>query len=591
MEVSERHIGQSFPWFRKAPAILLFLFWISLIIILGCVDFRFSIKVFNVPEDFVFRAVDEDSCKEWVATLKSAKDGGSINGSQHSSNSTATTEFPDILGKKEQANGTETKNNHAVFPDLDMNSGLPKPSAPPMNVDNEVNGNSAHSSSNGNNQSASSSRHSSSSAQGASSPKKERLPIKELRAIAHAEGYDTRGMERSDLEKIAAYFAPVSVKNEMFQNQQQQQSRNTNGRASAYNINNTTAAASGSNVDEKRIAAEVERIRKHQEEERMRREQEYLNQKQEEERRRNEELQKQTVAAKRREAEKVKQSQQRKQWQNQKQQQTNKNEPASKSYNFESSRFFDNSAGGVSGPRRKQPTPTSNTNDTHFAPQSNQTRVKQDPPAQRRHPQQQPQPQRTAFNQQRPAHNNSAAPPPPLQQKQNTAHGSPTNTNSQRSSDPTSPLNQKYAKVMANNQGDDSTGNDQATITTIKRNILITWALVPPQYNMLRTIDQLLTSIQTVFPPFSNVASHEYFAKWKIIRREEFCLSSTMGNSPDEVKLKKGVRKLRVLLHPDRLPREFDAKQTFVCKMLWDVTNDAYEEFLKQKDDLDWIHK
>ena len=64
-----------------------------------------------------------------------------------------------------------------------------------------------------------------------------------------------------------------------------------------------------------------------------------------------------------------------------------------------------------------------------------------------------------------------------------------------------------------------------------------------------------------------------------------------MGNSPDEAKLKKAVRKLRVLLHPDRLPREFDKKQIFVCKMLWDVSNDAYEEFLKQKDDLDWIHK
>ena len=63
-----------------------------------------------------------------------------------------------------------------------------------------------------------------------------------------------------------------------------------------------------------------------------------------------------------------------------------------------------------------------------------------------------------------------------------------------------------------------------------------------------------------------------------------------MGGA-DESKLKKAVRKLRVFLHPDRLPREFDAQQTFVCKMLWDVSNDAWEEFMKQKEDLDWVHK
>ena len=57
----------------------------------------------------------------------------------------------------------------------------------------------------------------------------------------------------------------------------------------------------------------------------------------------------------------------------------------------------------------------------------------------------------------------------------------------------------------------------------------------------------------------------------------------------DESKLKKAVRKLRVFLHPDRLPKEFDSKQSFVCKMLWDVSNDAYEEFLKSKEDLDWV--
>merc|ERR1712113_1293100 len=107
------------------------------------------------------------------------------------------------------------------------------------------------------------------------------------------------------------------------------------------------------------------------------------------------------------------------------------------------------------------------------------------------------------------------------------------------------------------------------------------------QFNILRPIDQLLVCIQNVFPPFGNVAGHEYFKKWNIIKRDDL----VVNNIPDELKLKKGVRKLRVLLHPDRLPREFDEKQKFACKMLWDVTNDSWEEFLKQKEDLDWIHK
>jgi hypothetical protein len=67
-------------------------------------------------------------------------------------------------------------------------------------------------------------------------------------------------------------------------------------------------------------------------------------------------------------------------------------------------------------------------------------------------------------------------------------------------------------------------------------------------------------------------------------------MSAAMGNAIDESKLKKAVRKLRVFLHPDRLPKDFDASQTFVCKMLWDVSNDAEEELLKQRSDLDWIH-
>merc|ERR1740139_662392 len=41
---------------------------------------------------------------------------------------------------------------------------------------------------------------------------KVRMSIKELRAIAHGAGQDTRGMERADLESIAEHFAPASAR-------------------------------------------------------------------------------------------------------------------------------------------------------------------------------------------------------------------------------------------------------------------------------------------------------------------------------------------------------------------------------------------
>jgi len=115
---------------------------------------------------------------------------------------------------------------------------------------------------------------------------------------------------------------------------------------------------------------------------------------------------------------------------------------------------------------------------------------------------------------------------------------------------------------------------------------------------MLRPIDQLLVNIQNVYPPFSNVKQHDYFKKWKAIGRNDLFANGAAASGgggggviPEESKLKKAHRRLRVFLHPDRLPKDFDAKQKFVCKMLWDVTNDALEEYMKNKDDLDWVNR
>ena len=38
------------------------------------------------------------------------------------------------------------------------------------------------------------------------------------------------------------------------------------------------------------------------------------------------------------------------------------------------------------------------------------------------------------------------------------------------------------------------------------------------------------------------------------------------------------MRKIRFFLHPDKLPLDFTAEQSFLCKILWDVTCDAWEK-------------
>ena len=139
----------------------------------------------------------------------------------------------------------------------------------------------------------------------------------------------------------------------------------------------------------------------------------------------------------------------------------------------------------------------------------------------------------------------------------------------------------KYSKMTV----EQTEEAEQASITRIKREILINWALVPPQYQMLRPINQLIVSIHNSFPPAHGVASHDYFAKWKPITPD----SISNNNHPDDDKIKKAVRKVRFFLHPDKLPRDLNAEQSFMCRMLWDVTSDSWEEHLKQKDELDWI--
>ena len=127
--------------------------------------------------------------------------------------------------------------------------------------------------------------------------------------------------------------------------------------------------------------------------------------------------------------------------------------------------------------------------------------------------------------------------------------------------------------------------NSDFSESELKRNVLVQWGLVPPNMQVLKPVDELLCSIHSVFPPSFGVASHEYFSGWKAIDRSELVTNGIL----DEAKLKKSVRRVRFFLHPDKLPHDLSEDQGFLCKLLWDIINDAFEEYKRSREDLDWI--
>jgi hypothetical protein len=148
---------------------------------------------------------------------------------------------------------------------------------------------------------------------------------------------------------------------------------------------------------------------------------------------------------------------------------------------------------------------------------------------------------------------------------------------------PVSSVDNKYTK-MATEAGDEET----PTIHAIKCAVLKNWALQPPNLLHLRSISDLLTTIHSVFPPAFGVPGHDHFTKWTPISHFDLV---TQDAKFDHEKLSKALRKLRFFLHPDRLPKDLTDEHNFMCKMLWDISSDAWEEFKKRHEELDWMDK
>jgi hypothetical protein len=146
----------------------------------------------------------------------------------------------------------------------------------------------------------------------------------------------------------------------------------------------------------------------------------------------------------------------------------------------------------------------------------------------------------------------------------------------------------KYMQMVqptGDDPGDDAEESSRRQIA-LKRHILTQWGLQPPHMQYLRPIYDLLCTIQNAYP------SHSHFERWKPITTDDLGASivPTSAASFDEKKLSKAVRKLRFFLHTDKLPRDLVDDHRFVCKLLWDITNDAWEDYKKAKEEMDWIH-
>ena len=376
--------------------------------------------------------------------------------------------------------------------------------------------------------------------------KKQKLGIKDLRAICHGAGISTVGMERGELEAAAeqvlkrgTYFERPTSTAGPPQDGEFNRDESARMRAEEDTRRRRQAEEEGLRRREEEQKRREEELRKREEEHR-RREEEHRRREEEHRRRIAEEEHRRRMAAeeehRRRVAEQQAAEQRRRYaeqqaaWQQQQQQEEQRRrmaeqQAAEQRRRHEEAMRKQQQWANQSQQQQQQQWTRHPPHQGHQPQQQQQWSQKQQQQQQQTWNQQQQQQQWHQQQQTRP----QAPPPqqprpqaPPPQQQQNASAASA-----------------KYAK-MAN-----QTNDGQAMETKIKHGILIQWALQPPQMQMLRSIDVLISSIQNIFPPALGVPAHDYFGKWKPVARKDVTGDSGM---PDEDKLKKAVKRLRFFL-------------------------------------------
>jgi len=540
-------------------------------------DFRFAIKVFNVSDEFVFRCADEESAQNWILTLRSFKMDEKPQKQleqpkQQQQHAEATAPFDEDDGKQ--------------FVSPPDTGGAPS-SIRSVPVSATVYG---------------AARAASSRSLGVDPPpaaevptteqqdKPPRMTVKEMRAIAHGSGVSTQGMERSDLERLVARLtgvtsaAAVTSSTKAAEEKHRQEVELARRRQALEHQESLQRKAEAVAIDrehddeKRRLLEEAQRqrvgnARRKGEEEELKRlaaiaEKQLRAAALVEERRRVDEQRRQAVATAAAEDQRRRVVEQ--QAVEQRRRQEEERARAQQHYQQQQQAWQHQQAAQQQWQQQQ-------------AAAAQQQAAAQQAAAQ--HAQAAQQAQWQQYHQQQQKQQQSYPQQQPQQQTQN-----PFGNAQQQSKPPapaatngdTSTADLKYTKMAEESK------DDEQKIAAVKRNILVHWALQPPQQQHLRPIADLLTNIHTVFPPAFGVSGHAYFAKWTAVNRTDL---APVGSGPDEEKLKKAVRKLRFFLHPDKLPRDLNDEQTFMCKMLWDISSDAWEEYKKRHEELDWIQK
>lgn len=585
--------------------------WMQDVTFLGDVENRFSIKVYHLPDEFVFRCPDEDAAQNWVLTLRSMKE---------ISQRQASTSPPNGIHDNRTFD-EENKRAETVRPPLDnqQRHASSVPQHPPQNPSP-----------------------SDPPQQETPLPPQEKPPrmtVKELRAIAHGAGISTIGMERGELEAIVFKIA----------NGQTVAERNTDSAGPAKNQRAEETSPDQDTSDRARSPGPIERspsdedredyvekekakqrqfeleeaakrraLREKAERQKAREEEERMRAEKEEEARQKEEQEKLERSI----AERVKRQQEQERHRKEEEERKameaerlkreeedhkrrvaelhaaemrKKQEEAARlqqeHYKQQQEAWKQQQAAEAERVRLAQQQQAEEARRQHEAflrhqqAQQQQQQHYPQPQWQQSHPGQQP------HHGQHPQwqHQHPQAGQHPHWQQQNgyppNQHIPPQGQNRQGQAPPpqsSSPFSSKYAN-MAKQQ-------ETGSIEKIKHGVLVEWALQPPQFQILRPIEELLISIHGVLPPRFGVPAHEYFSKWTPIKREDLSLGPTMGNRTDSEKLNKIVRKqLRFFLHPDKLPKDLSEGQIFLCKLLWDICNDAWEEHKKREEELGWM--
>lgn len=111
----------------------------------------------------------------------------------------------------------------------------------------------------------------------------------------------------------------------------------------------------------------------------------------------------------------------------------------------------------------------------------------------------------------------------------------------------------------------------------MRQAVLNTWALKPPHRQELRTLDQLVTTVQNTFT-LTGQPVPPYFQTWVPVSYNDLCTHHVL----DAALVDKAVRKLRCFLHPDKWPADLTPAAQGLCRLLWEILQNAQQQQERQ---------